>query len=66
MVEMSQLESLVISSQNLLKNHVKKFLDQMKKLALAHKDNEKLIIDTQNLIGKINIMTEESHKQYWR
>ena len=56
MSEISQLESLVWTSQSLLQKQVKMFTEQMEKVAIANRDNEKLIMDTQELFKEINVM----------
>ena len=64
MVAISQLESLVHSSQKLLQKQVNKCMDQMEKITIANKDNEKMILDTQKLLEEINIIKKNSQAQY--
>ena len=63
MTEISQLESLVHSSQHLLQKQVNKYKDQLEKITIANRDNEKLIMDTQKLFDEINAIKKNNQTQ---
>ena len=63
MEEIRHLEFLVCSSQDLLHRQVMMFTQQMEKLAIAERDNEKLIMDTQELFEKIIVIKEKESSQ---
>ena len=49
MAEISQLQYLVASSQELLRKQVKRFMDQMEELEMSDRVIEKLIDDQQKV-----------------
>ena len=52
--ELSQLESLVASSQELVRKQVRRYMDKMEKLVVSDNTVEKLIADSQTLSEEIN------------
>ena len=58
MAEISQLESLVSSSQDLLRKQVKRYMDQMEKLGMSDRGIEKLISDNQKLIMELHVIKQ--------
>ena len=63
MEEIRHLELLVCSSQDLLHRQVRMFTQQMEKLTIADRDNEKLIMDTQELFEKIIFIKEKENSR---
>lgn len=53
MAEISHLQYLVASSQELLRKQVKRFLDQVERLEMSDRGNEKLIDDKQKVVDKV-------------
>ena len=58
MAEISQLEYLVSSSQELLRKQVKRYMDQMEELEMSDRVIEKLIEENQNLVEAIQEIKE--------
>ena len=61
MAEVSQLELLVWSSQDLLRKQIEKFGIQMDQLTMAESDNEKLIVDTMDLLEIVNVIKKSEN-----
>ena len=58
MAEMLHLESLVSTSQELLRKQVKRYMDQMEKLDMSDREIEKLISDNQKLTMEIYVIKQ--------
>ena len=58
MAEMSQLESLVSTSQDLLRKQVKRYMDQVEKLGMSDREIEKLIGDNQKLTMELRVIKQ--------
>ena len=58
MAEISQLQYLVASSQELLRKQVKRCMDQMEELEMSDRVIEKLIDDNQKLAEEIQVTKE--------
>ena len=56
--EMAQLESLVCSSQDLLKKQVRRFMEQMEELCMSDRDIETLIRDAQELSEELSLVKQ--------
>jgi len=67
--EISQLESLVLSSQDLLKKQTRKYMEKVDKQVMADTNIKKLITDNQKLTEEIKVikkqweMNDKKHKQ---
>ena len=61
MAEISQLQYLVSSSQELLRKQVKRYMDQVEELEMSDRVIEKLIDDNQKLADEIQVT-----KERWR
>ena len=58
MAEISQLESLVSSSQDLMRKQVKRYMDQMEKLGMSDRGIEQLISDNQKIIMELHVIKQ--------
>ena len=61
MAEISQLEYLVASSQELLRKQVKRYMEEMEEMEMSDRVIEKLIDDNQKLADEIQVT-----KERWR
>ena len=57
--EISQLESLVSSSQELVRKQIKRYMAQMEKLGMSDIMIEKLVADNQKLAEEINVIKKK-------
>ena len=57
---MSQLESLVSTSQELLRKQVKRYMNKMERLAISDRHIEELISDNQKIAREIHVIKKSS------
>ena len=58
--EISQLESLVESSQELVRKQTRRYMEQMDKLVMSDTTIEQLMVDNQKLTEEINVIKQKS------
>ena len=59
MSEISQLESLVSSSQELVRKQTRRYMEQMDKLVMSDTTIEQLMVDNKKLTEEINVIKQK-------